>query len=311
MPTHSHSYRPRQVISYLASLSGVGLLLLGIFAEGYTYKSIVLGIALMVGGYLISKELQEAVRSNRKGSSTTGGDMGFRKGLFGGTSDSTTDLQDQIAEAQRRGDDQTVMALAGQFIAAILQRLPPQNLTALRNLDTMMGRQFLSTRLVTAFQRGWRQNKEQPLHHAGQEIFLEIDFLLKHKPSEILLKLADRINDYFANAVTVFLELGDSAARTAALAAAKVADTKQRASMVRFLRGIAGDWKETRGVQDEAHDNFQALADEIESRDWRIEDIQVQKALLGEVDMEYLHALDGFDPTIFIHRYPHLFGGTR
>jgi hypothetical protein len=311
MPTHSDSYKPRQVISYLAFLSGVVLLLIGIFAEGYTYKSIVLGITLIVGGYLISKELQGAVRSNRTDSSTTGGDMGFRKGLFGGTSDSTTDLQEKIAEAQRRGDDQTVMALAGQFIAAILQRLPPQNLAALGNLDTMMGRQFLSTRLVTAFQRGWRQNKEQPLHHAGQEIVLELDFLLKHKPSEILLKLADRINDYFANAVTVFRDLRDSAARAAALTAAKVADTEQRASMVRYLRAIASDWKEATGVQDEGHDNLQALVDEIQSRDWCIEDIQAQKALLGEVDMEYLQALDGSDATIFIHRYPHLFGGSR
>jgi hypothetical protein len=311
MPTQSASYRPRQVISYLAFLSGVVFLLLGIFAEGYTYKSIVLGITLIVGGYLISEELQRAVLSKRKDSSTTGGDMGLWKGLFGGTSDSTTDLQMQIAEAQRRGDDQTVMALVGQFVAIILQRLPPQSFSALRSLDTIMGRQFLNTCLVTAFRRGWRQNKEQPLHHAGQEIVLELDFLLKHKPSEILLKLSDRINDYFANAVTVFRDLRDPAARTAALTAAKVADTKQRASMVRYLRAIADDWKKATSIQDETYDNLQALADEIQSRDWCIEDIQVQKALLRQVDMEYLQALDGSDPTIFIHRYPDLFGGSR
>jgi hypothetical protein len=123
-----------------------------------------------------------------------------------------------------------------------------------------------------------------------------------------MMKLADRINDYFANAVSVFAQVGELAARAAALTAAIVADTETRASMVRYLHSAARDWQAVFGDAKQACERLLDLAREIESRGFQLEDLRAQKIVLGSIDVQYLHALDGFDPTIFVHRHPEVFG---
>ena len=115
-----------------------------------------------------------------------------------------------------------------------------------------------------------------------------------------------RINDYFANAVTVFAANADRSARVAALAAGKVAASEQRQSMVNYLRAIADDYKPRRASEDDLPSRLNALAEEIASKDWQLEDITVQKLILGEHDPQYLEALDASDPTVFVHKFPHL-----
>ena len=49
------------------------------------------------------------------------------------------------------------------------------------------------------------------------------------------------------------------------------------------------------------------LAEEISSREWTISDINKQKEELGNLNSEYLVALDKTDPTIFAKKHPQLF----
>jgi len=77
--------------------------------------------------------------------------------------------------------------------------------------------------------------------------------------------------------------------------------------MVNYLRAIADDYKPRRASEDDLPSRLNALAEEIASKDWQLEDITVQKLLLGEHDPQYLEALDASDPTVFVHKFPHLF----
>jgi hypothetical protein len=49
------------------------------------------------------------------------------------------------------------------------------------------------------------------------------------------------------------------------------------------------------------------LAEEISSREWTASDINKQKEELGNINSEYLVALDKADPTVFAKKYPQLF----
>jgi hypothetical protein len=232
--------------------------------------------------------------------------MGFWHKLLG-RRESLADVQDSIRAALATGDDQVATQLVTRVLASLLQALPAEKLSALRSLDSAIGRQFLTSRFLAAFRRGWRMGGNHPLEMALREVTAEIEFLLGRTPNEILTALADRINDYFCNAARVFAANNDQSARTAALAAAKVAANEQRESMVMYLRAIAADYRSAVGSSGDLPDRIEALAAEISRKDWQLEDIMIQKRLLGEQDPQYLEALDGSDPTIFVHRFPHLF----
>jgi hypothetical protein len=49
------------------------------------------------------------------------------------------------------------------------------------------------------------------------------------------------------------------------------------------------------------------LAEEISSKEWTINDITKQKEELGNINSEYLVALDKADSTIFAKKHPQLF----
>ena len=117
---------------------------------------------------------------------------------------------------------------------------------------------------------------------------------------------AANINDYFCDAVIVYAVAGEESARVAALAAAKVAASLQRASMVEYLRGMASDAEGQPGG-DIICKKLLELADEITSKDWGWADIIAQKRLLGAAEPAYLCALENADLLVFRKKWPAIF----
>jgi len=121
---------------------------------------------------------------------------------------------------------------------------------------------------------------------------------------------AGKINDYFADAVWVYMHTADPVVRLAAMTAAKVAAGAQRASMVNYLRVAAADARELAGSDDIAY-RLNQLADEISFRDWTMGDSIHAKGALWKLDAEYGRALDKFDRGVFRRRFPDLFRDSK
>ena len=125
---------------------------------------------------------------------------------------------------------------------------------------------------------------------------------------------ANRINDYFCNAVRVYALTSEEDARTATVAAAKVATKKQRDIMVKYLQRMSSDLEkmgekksELKPYIDKFVKSSLELVEEISSREWTVNDINLQKEKLGKINSEYLIALDKADPKIFKKKHPQLF----
>ena len=125
---------------------------------------------------------------------------------------------------------------------------------------------------------------------------------------------AKRINAYFCNAVRAYALTNEEDARIAIVTAAKVAAKTQRGSMVKYLQSMASDIKnmsqndsKLKPHTDKFVESSIELAEEISSREWTISDIIKQKEELGNINSEYLVALDNTDPTIFAKKHPQLF----
>jgi len=125
---------------------------------------------------------------------------------------------------------------------------------------------------------------------------------------------AKRINAYFCRAVRLYALTDEEDARIAIVTAAKVAAKTQRGSMVKYLQSMASDIKnmsqndsKLKPHTDKFVESSIELAEEISSREWTINDIIKQKEELGNINSEYLVALDNTDPTIFAKKHPQLF----
>jgi len=123
-----------------------------------------------------------------------------------------------------------------------------------------------------------------------------------------------RINAYFCTAVRLYALTDEEDARIAILTAAKAAAKKQRGSMVKYLQSMASDIKNMSEIDskvkphtDKFAESSIELAEEILSRERTISDINKQKEELGNINSEYLVALDKADPTIFTKKHPQLF----
>ncbi len=126
--------------------------------------------------------------------------------------------------------------------------------------------------------------------------------------------LEKRMNAYFSTAVRVYALTNEEDARIAIVTAAKVAAKKQRGSMVNYLQSMASDIKNMSEIDpkvkphtDKFVESSIELAEEISSREWTISDITTQKEELGNINSEYLVALDKADPSIFEKKHPQLF----
>ena len=117
------------------------------------------------------------------------------------------------------------------------------------------------------------------------------------------------INEYFADAVMVWLSSGSEAAHTAAFAAATTAALGQRQSMTAYLKQMGYS------IKDEAQDDdsqsaanaligFAAL---IDSKDWSIGDSIKAKREAAIHDSEAVSALNRFDADYFKRKHPEVF----
>ena len=123
-----------------------------------------------------------------------------------------------------------------------------------------------------------------------------------------------RINAYFCAAVRVYALTDEEDARVAILTAAKVSAKTMRGSMVKYLQSMASNIKNMSEIDskvkphtDKFAESSIELAKEISSREWTIDDTIKQKEELGNINSEYLVALDKADPTIFAKKHPQLF----
>jgi hypothetical protein len=122
------------------------------------------------------------------------------------------------------------------------------------------------------------------------------------------------MNAYFCAAVRIYALTDEEDARIAIVTAAKAATKKQRGSMVEYLQSMASDIKNMSEIDpkvkphtDKFVESSIELAEKISSREWTISDINKQKEELGNINLEYLVALDKADPSIFAKRHPQLF----
>jgi hypothetical protein len=123
-----------------------------------------------------------------------------------------------------------------------------------------------------------------------------------------------RMNAYFCTAVRVYALTDEEDVRIAILTAAKAAAKKQRVSMVKYLQKMASDIKNMTEIDskvkphtDKFAESSIELAEAISSGEWTISDINKQKEELGNINSEYLVALDKADPSIFSKKHPQLF----
>ena len=123
-----------------------------------------------------------------------------------------------------------------------------------------------------------------------------------------------RINAYFCTAVRVYALTDEEDARVAILTAAKVSAKTLRGSMVKYLQSMASDIKNMSEIDskvkphtDKFAESSIELAEAISSEEWTISDINKQKEELGNINSEYLVALDKADPSIFSKKHPQLF----
>ncbi|MFC1844312.1 hypothetical protein ACFLZ5_05925 [Thermodesulfobacteriota bacterium] len=124
-----------------------------------------------------------------------------------------------------------------------------------------------------------------------------------------------RLNAYFCNAVRLYALTNEEDARIAIITAAKVASKSQRGSMVKYLQSMASGIKKMIEKDSKIKHHTAKfvelvfeLVEEISSREWTVSDIIKQKEELGNINSEYLVALDEkTDPTIFEKKHPQLF----
>ena len=123
-----------------------------------------------------------------------------------------------------------------------------------------------------------------------------------------------QMNAYFCTAVRVYALTDEEDVRIAILTAAKAAAKKQRESMVKYLQTMASDIKNMTEIDakvkphtDKFAESSIELAKEISSMEWTPSTINKQKEELGNINSEYLDALEKADPTIFSKKHPQLF----
>ena len=121
---------------------------------------------------------------------------------------------------------------------------------------------------------------------------------------------ASGVNDYFCNAAKVWIFMKTEDAKIAAIAAAKVAGTRQRESMLNYLSGMASDLD--RDFPDDPvmrrHSRrLLRLREEISAKKWTATDAAEEKDRLSLINSDYLKALNKADAKIFVRQYPDFF----
>lgn len=217
-------------------------------------------------------------------------------------------LGGRISLALTSGSFTDVSNIVAPYATKMFETVPEDFLTILQRLEGEWGELFIRWQLATAFLRGWRASDAgHRLESAELEMMSEIEFLISQNLTNIALTLSSRINDYFSDAVWLFAKTGDPSARLAAHCAGAIAQDEQRASLMLYLEALSEDWLTRTPELPTIYYRLQDLANEINSKEWTVEDVGELKIKLSKVNLEYLIALGGSDPTVFRQRFPDTF----
>jgi hypothetical protein len=127
---------------------------------------------------------------------------------------------------------------------------------------------------------------------------------------KLLFRYSRRINNYFTDAVRVYVLKGEEEARWAALLSARVAGQKQRKMMLNDLSKMASNVRErfpNKLTRKSLSDRLLSLRQDIELENWNLKNVKREKGNLSTPMGEYLSCIDQADPSIFRRRYPELF----
>ena len=128
----------------------------------------------------------------------------------------------------------------------------------------------------------------------------------------LLNRGGEHVNEYFYKAVQVWLLQNDENARIAALAAVKTASPHAQRDCVGKLRVIHFELsaqkhpdklKKARLLKD--------FIDEIKTKVWTVEEATKERETLYKAEPEYASALNKYDSTVFIRRYPEMKNKTN
>ena len=116
------------------------------------------------------------------------------------------------------------------------------------------------------------------------------------------------LNEYFTNAVKVYLLKGEEESRIAAIAAAIMAPKEQREIMLldiyySDMSSAAVDTPDLEQMVTRLH----LIISSISEKEWEQKDISEQKKILSGIDPEYEKALTNGEAEVFVRRYPDLF----
>lgn len=126
----------------------------------------------------------------------------------------------------------------------------------------------------------------------------------------LLFRHSQRINDFFTDAVKVYILKGEEDARRAALASAKVAGEKQRKLMIGNLSNMASKIMQSfpdKPARRSLSDLVMSLKKDIELENWDLREVSEEKGEISGPIGDYLSCLDQADPSVFRRKYPKLF----
>lgn len=205
-------------------------------------------------------------------------------------------------------DFDSLLRLITPVVVERIKYLSSEEKGALEAIGRAWGLQTIHYHLFVAFLRGFRSGEEGArLSSADSEVSNELRFLTHNTQIDIALSCSRRINDYFCDAVWLFIKTDTPAARLAALTAGAIAQDDQRKSLIGYISDVAGDWRSRSPSTKSVADKLDALAAEISGTEWTLQDTIDLKSQLRSIEPEFFFCLAAPDPTVFRSRYPEIF----
>ena len=130
----------------------------------------------------------------------------------------------------------------------------------------------------------------------------------------VLVRPAERLNDYFITAVCAHVLHDDESARVAALAAGGLASKFQRSGMIAFLERFAAEARFATDVPEAPGSpgrqlmaaKLDSLAKQLRDGHWPRSDVWALRAHLAKIDPAYAAAFSKQDASVFSKRHPGL-----
>ena len=127
------------------------------------------------------------------------------------------------------------------------------------------------------------------------------------KVDQWLTEREKQFHTYFRYAVVAYMAFDDEEAKLAAIVAAKKADHKMRESMMACVSAGIAEFT----ADDLIKKRMQEIQEAISAKDWRILDAVSETNRPYKRNPGYGKALNKEDPSVFVHKYPSLFGDPQ